>query len=343
MRKKVVFTFLSGLFPVCSKTVLDLVFHRDGLFRTIDDIGDPSRRLCPVDDLDWGLPELHSATGTLPSILLRFVMHPSIICQYAPPDVTVSATSDFTQIENSIVVLHKTLLQHDDVENLVYLKKRNNILLFDMLDYNGSKLEEKLAVLDGLILCSNKAYAHYSDLDWVKKPIFYVTHCIDTRIPERAVPLPAFSPLFHGAPENMLYYPSLARVLNTAFCYSQYTSQEEWLQKTLEANFFYALRPDNQGFQARPFQKGFTAAQLDSNILIHRNDGDALHYLGEDYPYMIHEEPTEEVVYYYMKMARKDFDGPQWHRGLEIMRGLKPHYAPAKIGGEFWDMMHSFI
>jgi|GEM_PF-2513560 len=342
MRKNVVFAFYSRIFPSDSQGHLNLIFHKDGLFRHEDDVATPSRRLCPVDDLDWDVQELSLITYAFPSVLMRFIMHPSIVGEYAPPEYLVSATTDHAAIKDSIVIVHKSLLIAGGIPQLLDLKKRNNILLFDILDFPQERAEPFFPFMDGLILCSHKAYAQYEALSRITVPFFYLTHCIDTRIPLRTGSLDHFSALYHGSQENMLYYPSLPRLLDIAFCYASQTPQKVWLEKTLAANFFYALRPPETTTLAKPFQKGFTAAQLDANILIHRDDGDALYFLGEDYPYMIHEEPTEEVVWRYMKMAEKDFGGPRWHKGLEILRTLRLHYARETIGQEFWDIIGHF-
>lgn len=71
----------------------------------------------------------------------------------------------------------------------------------------------------------------------------------------------------------------------------------------------------------KPFTKGFTAAVLGANILTHADEDDALHLLGEDYPYMAHSTDEEHILDTWEK-ARRTFGGPQWNDALRQMDAL---------------------
>ncbi len=329
MTKRIVFAFHQKEYG--GPRHLDVLFHKRGIFSRSRANYDQYH--CPVDDINWADPLFHSRFQHMPSILMRFIMHPSIVAQYAPQGHVVIVTTHYSEVRDSIVIVHKSLVTTPGA--LAVLKKNNNILIFDVLDFADGNILKYINVFDGIIICSVKGYAFYANLDWIKIPIFYITHCVDTRLPERTTDLDHFSPLFHGAPENVLWYPSLLKIVPLALCYPQYTSMEEWLETTLRANFFYAVRPPLAPLRSKPFQKGFTASRLNSNILIHKDDGDALHYLGEDYPYLIHEEPTEEILWRYMLQARDDFGGPRWNQGLAIMRDLKDAFSNETIAAQF--------
>ena len=333
MKTKIFFVFERN--PAMRLGYIHLLFHRRGIFQ-----GDGSSfktPLCPSDDINWDLPLFSRFNDYLPSILMRFIMFPSILASNCPGNYLLMATTAYHDIRDSIVIVHKTVAW--SAEALYQLKNNGNILLYDILDYEDPELECKLEVLDGLILCSHRAMDEYRATPWVNKPVHFIAHCTNPRIKERKGHLPHFSPLQNGAPENVLLYPSLLNTLPSVFCYTDCTPMEIWLQATQNANFFYAVRPPVSRMRAKPFTKGFTASKLNANILIHKDDGDALFYLGEDYPYLIKEEISEEVVLRYMRKAQNDFDGPEWHRGLEIMASFRDAFSDATLSRQFFEMI----
>ncbi|WP_209428406.1 hypothetical protein [Pararhodobacter sp. SW119] len=90
-------------------------------------------------------------------------------------------------------------------------------------------------------------------------------------------------------------------------------------------NFHYAVRPDPAKTLRRtykPFTKGVTAAACRSNILVNRQVDDAVEFLTPDYPYLLESNAPEHVVEGFRK-AQEEFGGPEWHRGLEIMRSVR--------------------
>lgn len=74
-------------------------------------------------------------------------------------------------------------------------------------------------------------------------------------------------------------------------------------------------------------------------MLVHKDDGDALHFLGEDYPYLIREDISEDVVLRYMRKARDTFGREEWAYGLERILSLRSVFSPDAIARQFWDMI----
>lgn len=90
-------------------------------------------------------------------------------------------------------------------------------------------------------------------------------------------------------------------------------------------NFHYGVRPDPPPGPRRmykPFTKGVTAAACHSNIIVNRQVDDAVDFLGEDYPYLVASNAPSDVEECFRK-AKEEFGGPEWLRGLEIMRSVR--------------------
>jgi hypothetical protein len=90
-------------------------------------------------------------------------------------------------------------------------------------------------------------------------------------------------------------------------------------------NLHYAVRPHRQETLQRaytPFTKGATAAACGSNMLVNRQVDDAIEFLTPDYPYLVESNAPAHVEEGFRK-AREEFGGPEWHRGLEIMRSVR--------------------
>lgn len=286
--------------------------------------------------LDWeGAMAGELADTVYPSTLMRSLMQAELVARYAPDGFEVLSTN-VPHISDSIVILNKFLINKRLL--LHYLKLRGNIILADMVD-GRFKLDKRLNLVDGLICCSHKGLAHYSTAQSAV-PVFFVEHCTDPRLPEVS-PLKEFSPWYFGAPQNLLMYDSLKGRINISLTEIDKKPHADWLADLPKANFHYALRPEIKEYSFKPFTKGFVAAHCNANILVHKEDGDARFYLGDDYPYLIHEKLNEEVIKTYLAKARDDFGGERWHYGLSIMAKLREKQSEKAISEAFWGMVNT--
>lgn len=284
--------------------------------------------------IDWSDGAVRELMRHLyPSTIVRCLMHAQLVARHAPPKFSTLCTSD-ANIKDSIVVIPKHLT--DNEELLRTLRRKNNVLLADLID--GIFDESLAARFDGLVCCSRKGYAHYASLPGMPA-VFFVEHCADARLPQAAESPPLFSPYYFGAPQNLFIYDSLRPLLTLIFTDTDNIANLDWMQSLPLANFHYAVRPASVKPAFKPFMKGITAAHGNANILVHKDDGDAALCLGEDYPYLIHEEPGENVLRDIMAKARDDFGGKEWAYGLSVMRELKENSSEAVIARQFWDMI----
>ncbi|WP_143145520.1 hypothetical protein [Desulfovibrio litoralis] len=267
------------------------------------------------------------------SALMRSFMQAKIISKYKHDSYNIIVSSSWT-VKNSIVIIDRMAINNEKL--LSTLKKNQNIILIDVID--GVFDLNLLHYVDGIICCSHKAYNYYNTLS-NRCMIFFIEHCADIRLPDKIEPLFSFSPYYFGAHENLLMYNSLRDLLTIVYTDHNSKITLNWMDKIPLANFHYALRPPMEKLVFKPFTKGFTAAWANSNILVHKDDGDAALYLGNDYPYLIHEDITESVVLEYLAKATDDFGSKDWNYALSIMKEIKEKISHENIAKQFWAMI----
>jgi hypothetical protein len=233
-----------------------------------------------------------------------------------------------------ILFLTKGFLRKSTPEQLARLKDRRNVLLADFVDARPEIA--KMPYVDALVAASLKAVIDYRRR-WPDKAVFHVTHHVDPRIvPGNSAG--AFSAGYIGESVNAIW---TERLRDEVACLQVDTDQstDRWLGETHRFNLHYAVRHarSNDGF--KPFLKGFVAARCQANIIIQRNSGDALYYLGPDYPFLLGAKPTEDDILAMIDHARGSFGGPLWQDGLSTMREIEHRSCDAYVRGEIASMM----
>jgi hypothetical protein len=130
-----------------------------------------------------------------------------------------------------------------------------------------------------------------------------------------------FAPVYLGLPENAeIPRGILAEIATFTVLYNR--DMLEVIRRLGAYNFHFGVRPDPGPALLRsykPFTKGLTAAACRANILANRQVDDAVDVLTEDYPYLVASNAHADIEEGYRK-AREEFGGPEWRRGLDILR-----------------------
>jgi hypothetical protein len=92
---------------------------------------------------------------------------------------------------------------------------------------------------------------------------------------------------------------------------------------------------------AKPFTKGFSAAMVRANVLVNQQVHDAIHYLGEDYPFMIPESSADAIAAGVNK-AESAFGTDEWKRGLDRMADMAARISPAEVARELKQIVDLF-
>jgi hypothetical protein len=235
-----------------------------------------------------------------------------------PPRVrtglSLKVSSDLS-VRDSIVVLTSDLLAQISLEEVETLKRRNIAILADFAHRTLRKA--LLPAIDLLLAPSIGAYREAT----VRHPKILcalVTEPVDERIPAMTAPQDRFAP---------------ALVAKGVLTDEEITASVPWGKKT-ECNFHYAIRPAGKNRKNAPFLDGFTAARCGANIAAGSENGDAVFYLGDDYPYLLG-EPTLDAAKQLLAFAAASFGGPEWRYGLEVMAQVRERSSADQVAKEF--------
>ena len=64
-----------------------------------------------------------------------------------------------------------------------------------------------------------------------------------------------------------------------------------------------------------------------------KTEGDAIYYLGSDYPYLLQDDGLGSVLEM-IERVKASFGSEEWRRGLEIMDSVRRRSSPEQIGSE---------
>ena len=203
-------------------------------------------------------------------------------------------------LNDSILVLSKSVLLDDHA--CQKLRRNSNILLADYVD--GSHVASSDELVDGFV-CASFVEHSWTKLNY-SKPSFLVPHAVDARINAMVSSRSKdarFNCGYFGHPENGLLVQTLTEQgkINSKFdsiVANESESSPIWMTEALKASAHYIARPvgERGSNQFKPFTKGFLAAHCDAIAIGGRFEEENLHWLGEDYPFLIEEQTYEAAV-----------------------------------------------
>lgn len=175
--------------------------------------------------------------------------------------------------------------------------------------------------------------------------IMHVVHHADPRL----TPLPKMPERFRLGYFGKLSNTYLPDTVNKDVYVPSYESDKDFVsvfESMRSCPLHYcARRPSGRravaSRTAKPFTKGFNAAAVGANVLVNRQVDDAIHYLGQDYPFLLDDlsdaSLSEGVAY-----ARDAFGGPDWKRGLEVMRSVQARTGPPEVAKQLAKVLAVF-
>lgn len=238
-----------------------------------------------------------------------------------------SLINELIPVRDALIILNKNSLTAMSPETIAAAQSAGNRLLGDPLD--GLIAYETLAACDGLIaasLCQNDALRQA----FPGKPVHYVAHHVDTRLPAMAPPRDRLRMGYFGEMLNAAHAQATELDVTFVPVNTAQANIVDWMGQLAFFNAHYALRADRPIDGPKPFTKGFVAAWCNAPVLIDGNDLEARRHLPHDYPFVT-DRTDLAAVRDALRRMRDGFAGPEWRRAMAAMEELKAHADPNRI------------
>lgn len=270
-------------------------------------------------------------------------------------DVAFVSDRHLDQVRDRIVILNMGFLAFASLAQLERLKRNNVALITDWQD--GIVDREKVALCDAQMAMSlrqaldlNRAYPDV--------PAFHVTHNVNTGIRPSSPPEDQLRTLYFGATFNTVVPESLRDVVDVADGQRRDLQFDDFLphynchwivRRYVPIEQFWLVRgasPLKRATMAleqwKPFLKGFVAARCGAVVLVTRDDANALHYLGDDYPFYAQSLAVADLEAAWTTAAAA-FGGPEWRHAQAIMRQVAARSSDDQVAAEFKAMVDAVI
>ena len=234
-------------------------------------------------------------------------------------------------INNSICILNKSFLLDASAIEFENLIKQNNIVC---LDYIDSK--EKLFQVEysHCLIASSIQQLNFFKKKYKNLFVHLITHHVDPRLKKDKNKLHNLKIGYFGERENGLHINELNNLVDTYFISTNNNNSNKWLEKIKQYNAHYIARKKIIPNIYKPFLKGFTAAFSSSNVLVRKDEGDALYYLSKDYPYLLDEYSLLNILEM-IDFMKNTYKSKIWFQGLEIMESVEAKSSNSYIIKEF--------
>lgn len=234
-----------------------------------------------------------------------------------------------------LIVLRNTLTRLD-ASRLEELRSRN-IAVVNVWDDRRPD-EPRMRAVDAQMVVSIRQMGELNR-SYPGVRAFFVTHHVN-------LDFPAGHPLddvlrvgYFGAPFNTRVPSTLSdtvTLIDTPFR----GGDDSWMQRFLEFNCHWTVRVRQPQAGAKPFLKGYIAAKYGAPVVADPDDGDALFYLGDDYPYFI-ESLADVHLERCANKLKETFGGPEWLMAKQIMAQVWRRSTPDRSCADFKLMIDS--
>lgn len=247
--------------------------------------------------------------------------------------------------EGAVVIFHKSAASNLDPETRAALRKVAAGICVDHLDIVVSPLEPDF--FDVHIATSRVGEAELSaNLDYLGNGLVcHLRHHADPRLTGvTAARLRSLKLGYFGAAGNIDDIDALPDKI----IMPDYDPEdiEDFLASYGKANLHLCARTPygvraHGALATKPFTKGFGAGVVKANVLVNAQVHDAVHYLGDDYPYMITENSTQAIADGIAK-AEDEFGSDTWKLGLDRMADMTARIAPEKVADDLKQIVDLF-
>ena len=294
-------------------------------------------------------PAPRAATGRIPlaflyaeefaasaSTFLRAGQLAELVAEHDPERYDIAWTSEPPR--DRVVVLTKWALQTRTAEQIAGLRAGNIAVIGAWDDLRPDP--ERMAALDASMTLSHRQTLELMR-DYPATPAFHVTHHVNRLIRPGAPPTDRLRTGYFGELANTVRPDALAGMVELVGINTS-RIETDWIDRLPEFNAHWIIRSRRPFDGAKPFLKGFLAARCGAVVISAREDEDALHYLGDDYPFFVRSLEPADLEADMVEIAA-GFGGPDWRRAQAIMAGVAARSTDAVVAAEFRAMIEALV
>jgi hypothetical protein len=224
---------------------------------------------------------------------------------------------DLKDVRDSILVFIKT----SKLPDLISARMRGNRLVLDVQDTVVFKRWIKNRWLyHGLMFKNRRALEDFSVRGALNRVVY---HQWDPRYVPNTVGDRDFRIAYLGLSRSLSLWGQLPGV--------EYFDRD-YFRRALAYNCHLSVREPGKELLYKPNCKVSTAAACEANLVTTRDES-TLELLGPDYPY--YAEPETASLIAAIDKARTTFGGPEWKRGLDVMKEVRERTSMPRIAEDY--------
>jgi hypothetical protein len=221
--------------------------------------------------------------------------------------------AEIPTIRDAVMVFIKT----SKLPDLVRARRLGNRTVLDVQDTIVFKRRIKNRWLfDGLMFKNERQVRDFGTPRHLSRVIY---HQWDPRYRPNTVPPGDFHIAYLGLARSFSQWGTFPGLV----CFAT-----DYFRRALDFNCHFSVRETEREFLYKPNCKVSTAAGCRANLVTTR-DLSTLELLGPDYPF--YADLTTESLTATIERARESLGGPEWRRGLEMMREVEERTAMDRI------------
>lgn len=258
-------------------------------------------------------------------------------------------------VRDQVVILNYGFLGFASMTQLKKLRRQNIALITDWQD--GVVEPAKVALCDAQMAMSPRQALDFGQL-YPATPAFHVTHHVNPAIRRYSVPNDRLHTLYFGASWNTSIPASLRDVITVIDGHQIQVDFDDFMpsynchwivRRYVPIDQLWLVRGASPLRQARmrleqwkPFLKGFVAARCGAVVLVTRDDDNAMHYLGDDYPFYAASLTPADLETAWLR-ATAAFGGPEWRHAEAIMQQVELRSSDTQVATEFKAMLDTVV
>ncbi|WP_143058033.1 hypothetical protein [Loktanella fryxellensis] len=258
----------------------------------------------------------------------------------AYPDLfDVTLTSEIDTVRDQVVIVNRGAIQFNPLDQLADLKAHNIASVSDWLDLPvrpkaNPVFDAHMAMCLPQALALNRSYPG--------TPAFHVTHHVNPSVPHCSGPTDRLRTGYFGRPANTSRPGSLTGVIDVVEVVDAGFTAQDWARQAPLYNCHWIVRETDHLQQWKPFLKAFVAARCGAVVIVTRDDMNAMHYLGDDYPFYADSLAPSDLEMAWLKAASA-FGGTDWTKAQAIMRQVKARSSDHQVMVEFKAMIDEIL